>query len=383
MLELRAISAPAELPAVRGGWEELLGRAPAANLFLTFEWLTTWWRHYGGNARLCLLGVYEGGELSGLAPLMIQERRLTGIPIYRSVSFLGTGISDRLDILLTAGRERAILETIVSHLRSQQWDMVDLQEIPEDSVTVKLLPELAEPLGAQVEVMPQSVCPVIKLKETPEAQFATLGKKLRRNIGAYGRRLKREHAVVVDFVKDGPAPTDDLQAFFRLYRKCFADRPSARQLIGDQFAAFRQEIATRFATQGRLLLALLRIDGTLAAGGLAFLYRGTCYWYNTCYDPAWQRESIGTLLHWEIMRHAITVGCHEFDYLRGDEAFKAHWGAQPRRHVRIRITRETPKLRVLRAGVHLARLRGRLVPTAWMRQSQRLRRPTVGEGIPQ
>ncbi len=53
------------------------------------------------------------------------------------------------------------------YLRGQRWDVVDLHEIPEDSVTAKLLPELAGPPGARVEVVQQSVCPVIKLMADP------------------------------------------------------------------------------------------------------------------------------------------------------------------------------------------------------------------------
>jgi CelD/BcsL family acetyltransferase involved in cellulose biosynthesis len=366
MLAIRVFTTHAEFLAMQADWEDLLARASAANIFLTFDWLTAWWRYYGGAARLNILATYEEGELTGLAPLMIQERRVAGLPIYRHIAFLGTGISDRLDILLTPGRERTILEAIVSHLRGQQWDMVDLQEIPEDSVTASLLPGMAESLGARIEVAVQSVCPVIKLRADPDAYFATLGKKLRHNLAYYGRRLAREHRVAIDFLKGGLDLSNDLQGFFRVYRRSLSDQPAAQTLVGEKFMAFRHEVAARFATQGRLLLTLLRIDGTEAAGILCFPYRGTCYNYNLCHDPAWQRDSVGTLLQWETIRHAMTIGCHEYDCLRGDEAYKFQWGAQPRRHIRIRITRETPKTRLLQAGLRLARTRPRLRGQEWI-----------------
>src|SRR5262245_6672535 len=131
---VKAITTYSEFLTMHEDWERLMERAPAANIFLTHDWLATWWRHYGNGNRLYILAVYEGKELIGLAPLMIQERRLAGVLVLRRVAFLGTGVSDRLDILLAPGHERAILAAMFSHLRHQQWDIVDLQEIPEESV---------------------------------------------------------------------------------------------------------------------------------------------------------------------------------------------------------------------------------------------------------
>lgn len=366
MVQVRAITKPADFLAMREDWDGLLDHAAAANIFLTFDWVHTWWRHYGGNRRLCILAAYEGGGLIGLAPLMLEERRLGGVAVFRRVAFLGTGISDRLDILLTAGRERTVLEAFIACLQGQRWDMLDLQEIPEDSVTAQLLPELAGPLGGRVEVGQQSVCPVIKLMADPEAYFAALGVNLRHNLRKYGRRLKRDHAVAVEVVNGGSRLHEGMQAFLGMYRKSFEGRPNTFELIGDKFAAFRQDVATRFAAHGHLLLVLLRIDGTEAAGELCFPYRGTCYRYNCCYDPVWKEKSVGTVLQGNVIRHAINIGCHEYDFLRGDEPYKYQWGAQARRQVRMRIARNTAKLRFLQAGVCLARLRPRLAVTGWL-----------------
>jgi CelD/BcsL family acetyltransferase involved in cellulose biosynthesis len=368
MPEIRTITTPDEFLAMQGDWEELLARTSAPNTFLSFDWLTTWWRHYGEAIQICILAAYEGQVLIGLAPLMVQRHQFAGLSVFRRIAFLGTGISDRLDVLSLPGREQVILGAIASYLANQRWDVVDLQEVPEESATARLLPELAEPLGARVEVTAQSICPVINLPEDPEAHFATLSKKLRQNLTYYGKQLRKKHVVTVEFSKSGSRLTEDLQAFIQLYRRSFAHRPGTDKLTGEEFAAFRREVAERLASQNRLLLALLRIDGTEAAGGLCFRYGGTCYCYNLCHDPAWERESVGTILQWEVIQYAITLGCHKFDFLRGDEAYKYRWGALPQRHVRVRITRNTPKLRLLYTGARLARSQPYLGVTGWARR---------------
>ena len=209
-----------------------------------------------------------------------------------------------------------------------------------------------------MEVTLQSVSPVIPLTADPDAYRSTLGKKLRENLTYYSRRLAKEHDVSLEFVTSAEGLPAKLDAFLGLYRTSLADR-AAPELLGETFAAFRREVATQFARDGRLVLTLLRIDGSEAAAMLGFLHGGTFYDYNSCYDPAWKQASLGSILQWEVIRHAVARKCRELDMLRGEEDYKYRWGARPRRHVRIQITRDSPKLRVLRAATRLARWLGR------------------------
>ena len=265
MLGIEEITTGEGFASVRAEWEALLPRAWAANIFLTFDWADIWWRHYGGGRRLLILAALEGRELVGLAPLIVEERQLVGVPVFRRIGFIGSDVSDRLDILLAPGREQEALAAMVAHLQGLRWDMIDLHEIPEESLTTKILPEVAGRLGGRVEVIPQSVCLVVRLAPDPEAHFATFGRRHRRNLSYYQRRLRREHDVAVDFVKGGPGLSDALGAFDRLYRRCFAGRAGAAGSLGETFGAFRWEVAARLAGQGRLLLSLIRLDGTEAA----------------------------------------------------------------------------------------------------------------------
>ena len=81
--------------------------------------------------------------------------------------------------------------------------------------------------------------------------------------------------------------------------------PGRKCLTGERFAAFRRDVAMRCAPQGRLLLILLRVDEEHVAAELTFLYGRTCYAYNGCHDPAWRGQNVGTILQWEVIRHAI------------------------------------------------------------------------------
>lgn len=358
---------PADLLTLRKDWERLAARAATANIFLTWDWMTAWCQHYAGEMQPRVLAVYDDGDLIALAPLMIREHRVWRVPAFRRIAFLGTGLSDRLDVLLTPGREQMGLGAVVSHLGTLPWDVADLDEVPEDSATARMLPGLAASSGLRVEVTPQSVCPVVKLCGDPEAQLARLGKSTRKKLAYYQRRLARTHSVAVEVLRDGPDLDEGLSAFLRLYQRCFAGRAGSG-LTGERFAAFRRDVATRCAPKGRLLLILLRVDDEHVAAELTFLFGGTCYLYNLCHDPAWRGENVGTILQWEGIRHAILAGCHEYDFLRGDEEYKARWGSEPRRHVRIRLIRPSTKLSLIRAAAHLVRSRPGAGLARWARR---------------
>ncbi len=53
-------------------WRDLVARSGADRLFLSFEWLTTWWQHFGQpRGKLRMLVAYSDGELVGAAPMYL------------------------------------------------------------------------------------------------------------------------------------------------------------------------------------------------------------------------------------------------------------------------------------------------------------------------
>ena len=64
------VSDIAGLRRLRPEWNGLLCRSPASSVFLTWEWIATWWEHFGREGDLLILAVRdESGRLVGLAPL--------------------------------------------------------------------------------------------------------------------------------------------------------------------------------------------------------------------------------------------------------------------------------------------------------------------------
>jgi len=71
MLRTEVVTTETGLEELKGAWSHLLSDVPGVPVFLTWEWVSAWWRHYGQGNSLYVLAVREsGGRLVGLAPWM-------------------------------------------------------------------------------------------------------------------------------------------------------------------------------------------------------------------------------------------------------------------------------------------------------------------------
>src|SRR5688500_13021517 len=112
-MEIVETRTAAAFTALQDEWNELLDQCERATIFQSWEWNEAWWRYLGCVKRLCLLQVRDHGRLVGLAPFCIS--RYPGTPL-RRLMFVGTGVSDYLDILSPTDRLREVCAAIVQYL---------------------------------------------------------------------------------------------------------------------------------------------------------------------------------------------------------------------------------------------------------------------------
>src|SRR5437867_7030779 len=108
---------------LRREWNDLLRASSSDCLFLTWEWLYTWWKHLAEERKLFLLLVRSGEELLAIAPLAVNSNTLVRLFPLRALEFLGTGSvgSDYLDLIVRRGRERLALDVLCDFLRGEKF----------------------------------------------------------------------------------------------------------------------------------------------------------------------------------------------------------------------------------------------------------------------
>ena len=290
--------------------EEWRALAVAAdNIFGTPEWISTWWRHFGGGRRLLATACRDAdGALVAVLPLYLWAGRR---PL-RVVRFLGHGPGDALGPICR-GADRAAVAVALER-RLQEWDAALLV-----GETVPAEDGWSELLGARV--VEREASPVLALHGMSwESLLASWSKNLRGQVRSRERKLVGGD-LRVDFrlAVDPDRFERDLDLLFALHR--------ARWPQGSGFSsgeAFHREFAALALERGWLRLWLLEIDGVARAAWCGFRFANVESYYQAGRDtdPAWDRYRLGFVLLAHSIREAAADGTREYRFLRGDEDFK-------------------------------------------------------------
>ncbi len=396
-MQVVEVSGRDALNIVRAEWQALQAECPGATPFQTWEWNAAWWRHFGARKHARILLFRRGQNnaqdatqdtLAGIAPFYTSFH--LGTPL-RRLAWIGTGHSDYLGPLAHPDCQddvaHALREHLDTHLRG--WDIADLQQMRPDAPL--LMQAVAAGANADIDfksdrnantgrsarrakpiprpaglaftqsVLPIEPCPFVMLPTQWEAFTARLGKKMRSNLGYYDRLLLKTFGAVHFDVAHTDTLDAGMTALFDLHQKRWNARWLPGVLGSRRVQEFHRDIAQTFLDRGWLRLHLLTIDGAIRAVLYCFAYGGRTFYYLGGFAPDMGKYSLGTLLTGRAIRQAITEGCTEFDFLRGDEPYKYKWLPDERINHRLLLVRPRKRLGGLgelpgRAGFALNRV---------------------------
>ena len=318
--------------ALRDEWGELLESSDADCLFLTWEWLSTWWKHLAGDRRLAILALRHGGKLVALAPFCLRPPSLSRRRPLTVLEFLGNGCvgSDYLDLIVRRGYESEARRAFVSALANERL-VLDWTQLRRGSCAAA---GVAADLGARSWSVSETVtntCPFIPLAGMSwESYLATLGAEHRYNFHRKFKRLNRDHSVQFEQVHTGEQCRESIDLVMELHNMRWRGRGGSDAFDTPGLVAFHREFSQIALQRGWLRLYVLRLDGKPAACLYGFFYGGTFYFYQSGFDPAYHKESVGLVSMGLSIESAIEEGAEEYDLLHGNEEYKSHWSRQSR-----------------------------------------------------
>src|SRR5439155_3505496 len=202
-----------DTPAVgvtRQEWEELLRSSASDVVFMTWQWQSLWWKHFGAGqgCKLHLLALRdERGALVGIAPLYVaseplpppeeyregEERPEGEGPPVRVVRIVGgIDIADYLDVIAPADKLPVVWAAVFAYLNDLrgEWDVIDFHSLPEWSPSRELVPRLAHEWDLDARTFPEDVSPVLALPGDFETYLMSLRKKDRHELRRKVRKLE-------------------------------------------------------------------------------------------------------------------------------------------------------------------------------------------------
>jgi CelD/BcsL family acetyltransferase involved in cellulose biosynthesis len=331
-----------------------------------------WWRHIarGELMTLAIRDRSQEGELVGLLPLY-----LFGDPISRRRRLFPIGIAttDYMDLLAAPGREAEVADAVLRWLADHReaWDELEFPQLRADSALLNA--DAAPGLVRRVEATEPN--PVLSfsafssiprysggglgrgseqsgdVRTNPRAEAAHRGREqkdaplipqaMEEKVRYYRRRAEREASVAFDFATQSTVG-EFLDAFVRLHSLRNRERGEDGVLSDPRVVAHHRDAAPQLLAAGLLRLYALSLNGQRIAALYALAdppsrAESRHYYYLSGFDPAFSHLSLGTLLIAHAIEQAAGEGATAFDFLRGREPYKYHWGAQDQPMYTLRL----------------------------------------------
>jgi CelD/BcsL family acetyltransferase involved in cellulose biosynthesis len=321
-------------------WNEAVQRSVDDNIFLTWEWLANWWKHFGRKRQFLLIALTDDRQIHAALPLMISTYQFFGLRM-KVIEFIGTPLSDYQSFVVT-DRKATHARMMIEYLRDRvrDWDLVELTHIPEKSETARILSDI--PWGrAKLEKLRCASCPYISLPDKWEDYFHTLGPSFRKTLRRNERKLKQNYNVDFRICSDFQPVDDAMNTFIDLNQKRMESMRKVGIFSDSRVRDFHLDLARSFARRGWLTLDFVMLNGEAVAAGYNFKYANKILYYQSGFEPLYSKYSVGSIRHMYLIRHCIDNGMIEYDLLRGMEPYKSHWSTNTRRTFRFRTARKT------------------------------------------
>lgn len=365
-LTVRVVDELPAFEALRSEWSSALATSADPNVFLTWEWLRTWWQHFGEpnrDATLHVVVVRDGAGLVAAAPLFREVRRTGPLTaaVLRQISF---DAGDYGGILLVRRHDEAV-DLLLRHLAAELRGGVStvlLSRLADDSVFLEHLRSRLAAIGpaaglASDEVALDGPCPYADVSGGYNLQRHLKKHKVRQRM----RRISEKYDVQFTW-HSGPTLEDGLERLVDVHRQRWEGREDdlQGQLADPEHEAFLLDTLRAMDDQGWLRLLVLTADGRTVGAELDFEFARRVYMFKGAFDPEFGEFSPGQLLTYRVFEEGIAAGVQQFDFLRGDHPYKRRWADQDRSLFAVTLTRPGLAGRLAHARLRAAQVLGRL-----------------------
>jgi len=293
-------------------WIQLSPKYP----FLCWVWQKTWWDIFP-QGKLLIYVLYEDDKAVGFALFKKNENILSWAS--------GEEVSDYLDLVCQDKYKETFWEQIFDRLKRDNISSVVLRNLPEKSISRKILIDLAYKYKLSATEEKEDVVPKIVLPKKFESYLESLSRKNRHELRRKARRFENE-AVNWQLVKTSlKNHHTDCQSFFEFFRQ---DGTEKRKFLTKPMEDFICQGTFELQKFGLLDLSSLVVNKEILAQTLAFSVDKTYFLYNMVVNPKFYHLSPGIIINKLLIEESINKGREVYDFMQGNERYKYQFGAE-------------------------------------------------------
>ena len=335
---IRIVTESKEFEGLKEAWDSLLQQCnDDSPMYLTHEWVWTWWKHFGEGKNLNILLIEREGKVIGIIPLMKVDYKI-GFIKFRFLETICSTNCNHCGLILAESKEEAIT-AFLAYLERELVGrrlILRLTWVPEDSNFIDLLRThsciASKRMAIHEKLM--TLAPYVSLPATWDEYFSSLSQNRRWKLRRALRALENGHTVefkelTIDALEQG------LDEFFDLHKARWESVGIRSGFSEPERKTFYREIASQFAMKHWLHFSSLSVDGETVSSIYGFVYNQKLYGATAARDIHYSKYDIGHLHYMYLLQDAIKKQLRECDFLKGDEPYKFHWAKSARKYMQI------------------------------------------------
>ena len=332
---------------MREEWNSLLERGVTNEIFLSWEWIHSWWEVFkdGDKELYILCGKNSSGKTIGIAPFYLKRETYFGNlkrNILRFCSSLET-YPDHLDIITTREYEYEFSEAVLFHLiqHNADWDVIKWDGVHEHATIKKYLTSgHLKSNGILMTSVPNTSCPYLVIDHTFEGYLKSFSSKKRETLLRKRKILMNREKAQLKIVHSGEEPEKYIQALFALHNERAKQKGIKTTFSGEGVYQFHNKIIHSLLKDGKVVLAFLYKESEPIASYYCIKHNQKYYYYQAGLSREGEKKSAGTVLFSLLIENAFKENFKEFDFLRGNEEYKYFWTENYRKDYSIIIRKD-------------------------------------------
>lgn len=325
MLRVEELSDLSARPTLAAEWRELLAATPRADFFRSFDWLETYWRHYGATQKLRLLLVRDDAAanpnaLIGIVPLtvLVEPSKLGPLRILTyPAAYWGSHYGP------VGAPQKEILAAALAHLSRtrRDWDLLDFRFAPNDADDPAHTAATMARAGFRAASSIVDRTSFIELPASLDDYFAARPKKWQANYRRMFRNLSKlgdlrcvRYRPAGAAFGDGGPRWDLYDACEELARRSWqGSSTDGTTLSHETIRPFLRDMHVSACRAGAADLTLLYLDGAPLAFLYGYHYRGNVFCLRTGFDARLAADGVGYVVYMQMIEDAIRRGDRRMD----------------------------------------------------------------------
>lgn len=302
-------------------WNDLVSRSDADKLFMGWVWLHNWWKAFfqQDSMQLCLLAVYDGQKLVGIAPLYLAYEK-TKVGKISRLQFLGNRWRDRtnirseyMDFIIDRDYEDAVISKIAQFLFNDiAWDELTVCNHIAESSTVNRLLEYAKEKGAVIRVHEPGCTHCVVTHGSFDEYLKELSPSTRSKL--YNQRKKLLKSSEVELVEVAPDQSEKLLQILNQFHQ----NRWEKKLFDHRRLNFHTAVVRELAQRGCLDSSFLIADGEIVSALYDYKVGKAKYGIQLGFNPNFNNKvSISQLHFGHAIEKAFNTELETYDFLRG------------------------------------------------------------------